>query len=171
MGFFKDGCKKCIKIIDVIDCVEEIRNLSQDELRSRDNSRKEHLILAVKEESFWRHRVRISWLKDGDRNTNFFHKMTSYHKCSNEINGCWFNRVWTQNLEDIRKEMQTYSMKLFKEEVPLRPFLDGVEFDKISEVEKRRVERSFLKEEVHLAIMNMKGEKSLGPDGFTILFF
>lgn len=63
-----------------------------------------------------------------------------------------------------------FYMNLFKEEIPLRPFLDGMEFDKITEVEKRWVERLF-SEEVYSVIMNMKGDKSPGPDGFTISFF
>lgn len=71
---------------------------------------------------------------------------------------------------EIRKEAELYHMNLFNEEVPLRHLLDGMEFDRISEVEKRWVERSF-SEEVYSSIMSRKGDKSPGPDGFTISFF
>lgn len=62
--------------------------------------------------------------------------MASHHKNSNAINGLCINVEWSQDLGEIRKEAELYHVNLFKEEVPLCPLLDGLEFDRISEVEK-----------------------------------
>lgn len=37
------------------------------------------------EEIAWRQRSRALWLKEGDMNTSFFHKMANAHKRSNNI--------------------------------------------------------------------------------------
>lgn len=62
-------------------------------------------------------------------------------------------------------------MKLSKEEHYSRPSLGGMEFERISRVEKDMLERPFSEEEVWNIISGMSGDKSLGPDGFSISFF
>lgn len=44
-------------------------------------------ILISREETFWRQRSRIKWLKEGDRNSKFFHLTTLKHRPSNRIIG------------------------------------------------------------------------------------
>lgn len=39
----------------------------------------------TKEEIMWRHRSGIRWLKEGDRNTAFFHKIANSRKRQNTI--------------------------------------------------------------------------------------
>lgn len=42
---------------------------------------------ADKEELFWEQRTRANWLKHGDRNTAYFHKMASGRKKMNFVKG------------------------------------------------------------------------------------
>lgn len=55
--------------------------------------------------------------------------------------------------------------------MPVRPLLEGLEFDKILDVEKSWVERPFSEEEAFNTIKSMKGDKAPDPDGFSIMFF
>lgn len=49
-----------------LDLLEEGSNLSWDERMKRDFLRKSYLLLILKENIFWRLRLRIKWLKEGD---------------------------------------------------------------------------------------------------------
>lgn len=100
-----------------------------------------------------------------------FKKVASQNKCSNNLYGLWINGVWSHNQVDIRMEVESYYMNLFKEEHPVRPLLDGMEFDCILDQEKSCIERPSSEEEVHLCILGMKGDKAPVPNNFTISFF
>jgi hypothetical protein len=51
-----------------------------DALEERLETRKVLNSLIAQEESYWRQRSRISWMKEGDRNTKFFHEFASQRK-------------------------------------------------------------------------------------------
>lgn len=96
--------------------------------------------------------------------------MALHHKNSNETFGFWINRERVLNQVDIRMETKFYHLNLFKGDYPVRPSLDGLEFDRISSHEKGWVERPFSENEVHRSIMGIKGDNVPCLDGFTITF-
>ena len=49
--------------------------------------------------------------------------------------------------------------------------LDGLDFSSISVEDATRLERPFEEEEFFNVVINMKGDKSLGPDGFLMAFY
>lgn len=61
----------------------------------RESLRREFLLMAIKEETFWRQRSRIKWLKEGDWNTKFFLKVASHDMNNNGILGLLVNGRWT----------------------------------------------------------------------------
>jgi predicted DNA-binding protein len=58
-------------------CTEEMENLrgrlDEPSVRRYRELQNNHARLLVQEEAYWRQRVKMHWLKDGDLNTKFFH--------------------------------------------------------------------------------------------------
>ena len=52
-----------------------------------------------------------------------------------------------------------------------RPSMDGLDFACIEEDEMLSLEKEFSKEEVFQVLREMEGDKALGPEGFTMVFF
>ena len=48
---------------------------------------------ALLEEISWRQKSREIWLKEGDKNTGFFHRMTNSHKWQSQIQKLRINGV------------------------------------------------------------------------------
>lgn len=72
---------------------------------------------------------------------------------------------------EIKKEVEDYYRNLYREDQFVRPCLDGMSFDSILGEDRIMLERRFSKNEVWKVVSEMKGDKALGPDGFTISFF
>ncbi|KAL5546351.1 hypothetical protein UlMin_006038 [Ulmus minor] len=97
--------------------------------------------LLHKEEKYWKQRSRVSWLKDGDKNTKFFHRKASNRRFKNEIlgicdeNGCWQSEVTAS--------------------IPCR----------VSEEDNRFLLRPFVMDDVKAALFDMNPTKAPGFDG------
>ncbi|XP_058783474.1 uncharacterized protein LOC131658162 [Vicia villosa] len=80
------------------------------------------------------------------------------------------DRGMMESVVGIRREVYQHFANKYVEDVPIRPVMDGAVFKRITEEEGASLEFSFSKEEVKEAIWNCDGSKSLGPDGYYILF-
>ncbi|KAH1031929.1 hypothetical protein J1N35_044103 [Gossypium stocksii] len=71
-------------------------------------------IEADKEEIFWEQRARVNWLKNGDRNTNFFHKVVISRNKRNRILGLSKDdSELISNPDDMLRVVIEYFGKLF----------------------------------------------------------
>lgn len=61
-------------------------------------------------------------------------------------------------------------MDLYRDLIPSRPVLEGVEFDGIAIEQSFCIERPFSEEEVNFALNSMEEDKAPGPDGFLTMF-
>ena len=57
------------------------------------------------EEMSWRQKSREIWLKDGDRNTSFFHRKTNAHRRRNQLSKIKINGSWITEDSAIKEEV------------------------------------------------------------------
>ena len=118
-----------------------------------------------------RKKSREVWLKEGDRNTRFFHKMVNTHKRHYDIVSLKVNGAWVNEGQDLKEGIANAFQVLLTDPENLRAKLEGLYFTKSDEREARSLELSFSKEEVRATLYELNGEKALSPDGFTAIFW
>jgi len=123
------------------------------------------------EEMNWRQKSRALWLKEGDKNTNFFHRVANSHRKFNHVDSLNINGATSKNLVEIQKHIVQYFNKLYFEQCSWRPMVDGLSFLSIDADESIWLEREFEEKEVWDVVKDLNGDKVLRPDGFTMAFF
>ncbi|KAF7842396.1 reverse transcriptase [Senna tora] len=122
-----------------------------------------------KEEVYWWQRSRVAWLKNGDRNSSFFHTSTIQRRVRNKIlkiknaNGDWLDHE-----ELIVVCVNDYFENIFKHSGPrdLSPVLDYVDSLVTSE-DNTALCLPATAEEVRVAAFELGGSKAPGPDGYS----
>ena len=85
MGRVEENKKSARAKVVAWDAIESERPFFPEELGTRMIALEEFKKWSLLEETSWRQKSREIWLKEGDRNTGFFHRMTNSHKKNNTI--------------------------------------------------------------------------------------
>ena len=108
--------------------------------------------------------VQGPFIKEGDNNTRFFHRIASSQRRTN-------HGVQYKDESDITDQVVDFYKKLYRESETWRPTIDWLEFACLDETKRSMLEREFEKEEIIEAFMEAEGDKTLGPNGFYMAFF
>uniref|UniRef100_A0A2N9FZM9 Reverse transcriptase domain-containing protein n=1 Tax=Fagus sylvatica TaxID=28930 RepID=A0A2N9FZM9_FAGSY len=126
-----------------IDAVTDTRPLDVEEKGRRELTAIELDKVILMEEISWRQKSRALWLKEGDKNSRFFHRVANSHRNANTIGKLLINGIPSTNQDEIRDHISQFYEQLYKENGYRRPMLDGIQFT----------------------------NKASGPDGFSLAFF
>lgn len=77
--------------IGLINATKESRPLMEEEMGKDNNLRAEMVSILKSEKIYWNQRARVTWLKEGDENTNYFHSIADSRRNSIFILG--FGRI------------------------------------------------------------------------------
>ena len=69
-----------------------------------------------KEAEMWRQKARCRWLKDGDRNTGFFHKQAKARKNFKTVHEIHVHNNVIQDFEDIKVEAFEHFNEIYMDE-------------------------------------------------------
>ena len=154
-----------------LDEKEGIGGLSPSEFQLQEVLKTEVNRLAQLEECSWRQKSRVLWLKEGDNNTKYFHKVANSNRRRNHIGGLDVDGIYYEEEAEMREHVVQFYETMFCETEDWRPQVDGSSFASISEDERNVLERRFDKEEIVQVLKDFQGDKAPGPDGFTMAFF
>lgn len=125
-----------------------------------------------KEETLWRQHSRALWLKEGDRNTSYFHQKASWRPKKNRILSIQDNGQTVSDEEQIGKITNGFYTNLFTKDVSVVP-------DLITEHLQSRVNedmnfllcKEFPDKEISDALFQIGPLRAPGPDSFPARFF
>ena len=110
----------------------------------------------MREEIHWRQKARVKWVKEGNCNSKFFHKVANGRRNRKFIKVLENERgVVLNNSESITEEILHYFEKLYSGHIgePWRP--EGLDWSHISEESASRLDSPFTEEEIHKAISQL----------------
>ena len=103
-GLLQSQRKVALEIIAEVDARELAGALSDEDTLRRKQAQADYGRVSCMEEISFRQKSRCLWLKEGDRNTNFFHRMANVHRRKNQIGSIKIfqfenqHKILTQNL-------------------------------------------------------------------------
>ena len=157
--------------IQQLDALEESRSLTVEERTYREDRCGElHKVMDLEEIS-WCQKSRILWLKKGDRNTKFFHRMANSHLRNNFIRCLNVEGTLTLDPKEVKEGIVQYYRQLYCETIPWRSTLIGLSFQTLVSKEANSLVLPFGEDEVLEAVRCMSGDKAPGPNGFTMAFY
>ncbi|RVX12950.1 LINE-1 reverse transcriptase-like [Vitis vinifera] len=146
-GRLESNKNSTLQQVEFWDGMESERSLSEGETELKKEAKDSFKKWVLMEETHWRQLSRELWLKEGDRNIGFFHRMANAHRMNNSLDRIKINGVWMTEDQE------------------------GLHLNRLNSREAEVLEMPFIEEEIYAALMDMNGDKALGPDGFTIGFW
>jgi hypothetical protein len=129
--------------------------------------------LLYREEMMWLQRSRINWLKEGDRNTKYFHQKARWRARKNRIKQLRKgDGNWTSDQQEMQHMATEYFTNLFLRDEGVNPEELVNVFDPVITDEMNfGLTKAYSAEEVSDALFQIGPLKAPGPDGFPARFF
>jgi hypothetical protein len=134
--------------------------------------------LLYREEMMWQQRSRIAWLKDGDKNTRYFHRQAVWRARKNKIKKLKDgDGNWQEDQKMLKQMVADYFQNLFQadphvvSEELLNLTVTKVSHEMNEQLCKEFTEKEFTEKEISDALFQMGPLKAPGPDGFPARFY
>lgn len=129
--------------------------------------------LLYAEETHYKEKARVKWLKDGDKNSKFFQRMVKSHQVRNCILRIQNDEgEWIEGEKAVKVEIVDFYKKLFSDSGTWAEYdLEGLELAKLNERDQLSLTREVTAEEIRQSVFEMKSDRASGPDGYPVEFF
>lgn len=123
------------------------------------------------EDIHWSQKAKCKWIKEGDGNTNFVHRVANGKNRKNSISRFSIKGEMVEDLDRIKEEVIRFFSSLYTKEESPHPLIDNVFSKSLDQSEAASLEAVFEEDEIKEAIFGMAKDKTLGPDGFFMHFY
>ena len=120
-----------VDIVSFWDDQEQLRVLNGQELEARKEAREDFKKWALMKEISWRQKSRETWLKEGDKNTRFFHRMANSKRKRNCLKKIKINGLWLSEEQEIKRGVVRAYQNLLSDPDGWHFSLNSLEFDRI----------------------------------------
>ena len=162
---------EALRRVSYWDDLEKERKLGLEEHEGRTKAKDDFKSWALMEEISWRQKSKETWLKEGDKNTRFFHRMTNAHRRRNFLQSRSINGRRLDKEVEIKEGLVNAFQNMFSALDCWRPPLPGLSFNVIGPEEPSKLEEVFTEKEIWAAISKLNGDKAPDPNGFPIAFW
>lgn len=137
------------------------------------NARETYSNFLTFEEAFFKEKARIKWMKEGDKNTQFFHRTVRMYNARNKI--LRLQNEDGNTIEDYNQVQQTainFFQNLFTEPSPPNDnLLQNWTRKSLSPEQASTLSTQVTPTEIKEAFISLSSESAPGPDGYTAHFF
>ena len=103
-----------------------------EETELKKESKENYKKWVLLEETHWRQLSREIWLRKGDRNTGFFHRMASAHRRNNSLDRIKINGEWLSEEQEVREGIANAFYQLLSEDTGWKADIGRLQLDQIS---------------------------------------
>ncbi|XP_057450751.1 uncharacterized protein LOC130742662 [Lotus japonicus] len=123
------------------------------------------------EERIWRQKSRVRWLKEGDRNKKYFHRVCKVRTVKKNITQLKYEGRLLTTPSEIKQAMRDHFQNFFRTSKVPRHWLQNLNPRKVTTAENQLLEAAFSIDEIWEVVKNFDGNRAPGPDGFSMDFF
>ncbi|CAN1761392.1 Transposon TX1 uncharacterized 149 kDa protein [Linum perenne] len=146
---------------------ESGEGVAEEEIRCKE----EFITLVQRKQAYWKQRAKQFWLKDGDKNTKFFHAMENARRKKRIGRLRDDNGRWVTKQEELEELAHHYFSGIFTTGGCSPETVTDVIDGQLTRNDFDILDAEFTKEEFTVAVFSMAADKAPGPDGFNPGFY
>ncbi|RVW51122.1 putative ribonuclease H protein [Vitis vinifera] len=136
------GCNKAAALqqVEFWDLVESDRILSVEETELKKEAKENYKKWVLLEETHWRQLSREIWLREGDRNTGYFHRMANSNRRNNYLDRIKIDGVCLSEEQEVREGIANAYQQMLLEDSGWQADIGRLRLDQISHQEAENLE-------------------------------
>ena len=103
-------------------------------------------------ESMLRQKSRVKWIREGDSNSTYFHRLINHRRRVSAFQGLLMDGEWVHDPSNIKRVVLTHFKDRFTEQNHNRPTLDGVHFPSLDQDQNESLVARFSEMEIKAAV-------------------
>jgi len=167
-GHIEQNINKFQREMDKIEREAQVRELQEEEWSRLDALRTQLWMWTARNERYWRQMSRCKWIKEGDRNTKYFHLAATMRRRRNQIDKLNIDGEEISDVKVIKAKINDYFRQLYKKSRHTSFDITQISLQKLSQEEQLSLDEPVSKEEVLEAMSNCDPAKAPGYDGFNL---